>query len=76
MKPSGNKEIGAGQDTEDHRRRSKSRKLKGEINNCPRPILLIPQLRKLPDIEKGPWSVLLEEQQLEITVPQTKSGNN
>lgn len=68
-KPGGNKEIGAGQDTEDLERRSTSRKLKGEISNCPRHILPILQLCKLPNTEKGLWSILLEGQKPEITLP-------
>lgn len=47
-KPSGSKEIGAGQDTEDPERRGPLRKLNGEISNCPRPGLPISQLCKLP----------------------------
>lgn len=45
-KPSGNKEIGAGRGTEDPERSSTSRKLKGEISNCPRHSLPISQLCK------------------------------
>ena len=70
-KPGGNKEMGAGRDAEDLERRSTSRKLKGEISNCPRHILPISQLCKLPNTEKGLWSILLEAQKPEITLPQS-----
>lgn len=49
VEPGGRKEVGADQGTEDLEKRSTSRKLKGKISNCPRPILPMSQFYKLSD---------------------------